>query len=278
MASDFFSSTNPTDAVYINIRDLKKYGDVREFVERLWAIYYRYGDRHFLSEIGHTFDQRFWEMYLGCVLIDNGIEIQRREEGPDFLLKTNDLQIWIEAVTPTAGDGRDMVDEIPEMDAALVPEDNIVLRFRSAIEDKYTQLLSFAAKGIIGSDDICIIALNGRGIPLAFLSNDDEIPNIIKSVLPFGNLRYEFDISTKKIIRAYYAHRSVISKQSGSEVSTDVFLDDHYAGISAILYSDANAANHPATIGSEFILIHNPTAKNPLRRGHFKFGIEFWYL
>lgn len=275
MMPDFFSSIKPTDPVFINIRDLPKYRDLREFIERLWSIYYPYADGHFLSEIAHSFDQIFWEMYLGCALIENGFEIKYGEEGPDFNITTDDLQIWIEAVAPTAGTGDDSVNELPELEVQTVPDDDIILRLRSAIEGKLQQFSAFSKKGIIGSGDITIIAVSGRGIPLIFL-DDEEIPYIIKSVLPFGNLKIEFDVKTETVNRVYYDYRDTIRKRSGSEVSTDVFLDSRYTSISAILYSAANVANHPEAIGSEFIIIHNPNSKNPLPRGTFKMGQECW--
>ena len=65
-------------------------------------------------------------------------------------------------------------------------------------------------------------------------------------------------------------------KQSGSEVSTDVFMDVQYASISAVLYSSVDVANYPAAMGADFLLLHNPLAQIPLRRGILPCGREYW--
>lgn len=274
--SDFFTSENPTDLSYLNLRDRHSYEDIREFIKSLWALYEPYADQHFRSEIGHHFHQRFWEMYLGCVLLNNGHSIARSEIGPDFNIQIDASNIWIEAVAPGAGTGDDMVNDlVADSKAHLVPDANIILRIRSAIEDKHEQLHRFKDDGLIGMDDPYVIAVNGRGIPMAFLDSED-IPYIIKCVLPFGQQKHEYDVASKMLTRVYYEYRSKINKRSGCEVSTDIFLDEEYNEISAILYSAADVANHPSIIGSEFILIHNPKALNPLNMGTFQFGREFW--
>ncbi|HEX9870723.1 MAG TPA: hypothetical protein VGC99_19435, partial [Candidatus Tectomicrobia bacterium] len=70
--------------------------------------------------------------------------------------------------------------------------------------------------------------------------------------------------------------RDSIEKKSGEIVSTNVFLDPEYASMSAVLYSSVDALNRPKVLGSDFILVHNPLARNPLPLGFFAFGVEYW--
>ena len=68
-----FSQENPTDPLYIRLRDGQgNYSAYRDFAEGLWRQFYPYADSTLLGEIAKTFQQRFWEMYLGCSLLNAG--------------------------------------------------------------------------------------------------------------------------------------------------------------------------------------------------------------
>ncbi|MHC5825466.1 MAG: hypothetical protein ACYT04_58860, partial [Nostoc sp.] len=49
-----------------------------------------------------------------------------------------------------------------------------------------------------------------------------------------------------------------------------------YDGISAVLYSCVDVLNRPQEFGDDFVLLHNPLAKNKLERGFIKLGREYW--
>jgi type I restriction enzyme S subunit len=95
-------------------------------------------------------------------------------------------------------------------------------------------------------------------------------------VFPFGGFAVSLDTRTGKIVDQFHIHRNQIVKQSGNAVLTDVFLDDKYSGISAVLYSSVDVANYPRSFGADFILVHNPLAGITIRRGSFPFGAEYW--
>ncbi len=48
----------------------------REIFDKLWSNYKSYADSHFLSQIKTNFHQRSWEMYVGNVLLEKGLNIQ----------------------------------------------------------------------------------------------------------------------------------------------------------------------------------------------------------
>jgi hypothetical protein len=61
-------------------------------------------------------------------------------------------------------------------------------------------------------------------------------------------------------------------------VPTTLFTSEEYAHISALLSCNSDAGNHPDTpdgIGSDFTLIHNPYARNPLPPGLLPSGREY---
>ena len=71
-----------------------------------------------------------------------------------------------------------------------------------------------------------------------------------------------------------FHHQASISKSNGSEIATDIFLDEKYQGISAILYSCVDLCNRPDKLGQDYIFIHNPFAKNPVKEGLLGVGRE----
>ena len=114
-------------------------------------------------------------------------------------------------------------------------------------------------------DDAYVIAVNSTRIrPIV---HDTTLPLIVKAVFPFGNLAVSIDTNTRKVVDQHHIHRDQILKQSGNPVSTDVFLDDTYAGISAVLYSSVDVANYPHFLGADFRLVHNPLGRNPIGLG-----------
>ena len=77
-----------------------------------------------------------------------------------------------------------------------------------------------------------------------------------------------------------YSYRDKIEKKSSATVSTNVFLDPTYAGISAVLFCPLDMWHRPpndAEVSLSFTLIHNPMAKkNALPHQWLKCGRECW--
>jgi hypothetical protein len=121
---------------------------------------------------------------------------------------------------------------------------------------------------------VFVIAINGFDIPHIF--SEDEIPYIVKSVLPFGDLTVTLDIKEMKPIDEFYAYRGHIQKRSGANVSTKAFQDPTYAFVSGVLYSTAELWNLPRCLGSDFLVVHNPIANQRLDKAWISRGRYFW--
>ncbi len=100
------------------------------------------------------------------------------------------------------------------------------------------------------------------------------MPRILKAVFPVGAYEFLLDRKSGDIVGTRHQFRPVVKKLSGSEVSTDIFLDAQYRGISAVLYSCANACSRPP-MGEGSILVHNPTASQPLALGTIPCAREY---
>ena len=141
---------------------------IRQMLECLWHTYQPYADSNFRQEFAKHPHQRSWEMLLCCRLLDSEKKIiakkDRLSQGPDILVEEADQKIWIEAVTPTAGQpGKP--DTVPGLQADgevhAVPDDSLLLRFVQAMEEKKGKFRSYLDDRIVDPNDLCIIAVNG---------------------------------------------------------------------------------------------------------------------
>lgn len=273
--SNFFQNGPAGDQSYIDIRDLEHARPYRDYVESLWQAFEPLADHHFLSDAKAHFLQRFWEMYFAKALMVAGWSPKTPgNKGPDFLISCSKKKIFLEATAPSTGMGDDAVPEMKLRAVQAVPEKEILLRLRSAISSKLDAWKKWCSQNIVDSVDTFVIAVNGRRIRAGL--GDSEPPFIVRAVFPIGPLTAVWDRSKHEIVETYYEYRDSLNKKSGSKVETDIFLSSEFSDVSAVVYSFVDPANHPQVEGQDFRLVHNPSAKNPLQRGFFKLGREYW--
>ncbi len=82
---------------------------LRAMLQEMWARYEPYADPDFRQGFARDVDGCFWEMYLGCTLLEAGrtllpvIDRQRDGGQPDLCVLEDGRRIWIEAITPDEG-------------------------------------------------------------------------------------------------------------------------------------------------------------------------------
>lgn len=223
----------------------------------------------------------FWEAYLVAALLDRGHALaqrstkRKRNGGPD--IQIGNVNAWVEAVTATRGTGPDAVPEIdtdPKSPARVVPDRQILLRITNAIDDKLKAFGRYRRKGWVGADEPFVIAVNGAAVPTARL--ESTVPRIVRAVLGIGQLVVTIDRRTLRAVDEHHAAMPAVRKESGSSVETVLFRDARYAGISAVVWGTADVWNRPDFFGRDLVVVHNPYASNPLPRGWFREGVEFW--
>jgi hypothetical protein len=273
----FDSTISPKDENYLVLRDSKRFSNLKEFCEDLWLKFKPYADDSFKREIANQFYPRYWEMYLGCALIDLGFELvqKKSDKGPDLHLRVEQSDLWIEATLPDKGKG---VDAVPVLEEHFrfdpIPEDKIILRFTNSISVKSQKLMKYLKDGIVMSNDLFIIAINGCMIP--FLDFYGDIPYVVKSVFPLGDLVVTIDINKLVTTDTRYKYREEIIKESGSAVSTSSFIDHDLSAISGVIFSNADIWSRPQVTGLDFTFIHNHLARNPVKKGWLGAGKEYW--
>jgi hypothetical protein len=92
--SSFFS-VQGKDEGYEDLRVKPDDQEIRDFIEEMWKEYWPYADSDFLPKArNRDFQACYWEMYLGCSLLRQNMQIEPRAErkgrwgspdkGPDF--------------------------------------------------------------------------------------------------------------------------------------------------------------------------------------------------
>jgi type I restriction enzyme S subunit len=281
---DLFGAGPATDPLFIHLCDPvhERDSEARSFAERLWVLYIQYADPHFLTEIRHHFHARFWEMYLTCALLEKAMEhgysVSCPKPGPDVLLELNGGRIWIEAVAATNGEpGKPDTLIEPDPDGSgRIPEEKIVLRYTTAIRDKYKKYFFYLRKGVVHKNDAYVVAVNKSGLAYRLASAAIDLPRFLKALYPIGELEVLIDRETRKFAGTRNRPRFFIPKASQSPVPVQAFVDRRWRGLSAVLCSDVDVFRSSLPLGSDMQLAYNPLCRRPIARGVIPAAREWW--
>lgn len=297
MKSENFFAVQGKDARYENLRSNSDHQKIRDFIDEMWKEYFPYADLNFPAKARNdAFQARYWEMYLGCSLLRQGMKIEKRAErrnrrgspaqGPDFRIIAP-YNFWLEATAPGPGTGEDAVPEAEFGVVRDVPDDQIKLRILQAIRDKAKHI----QKGLVDPADCYVVAVNLGKIPH---EPDLDPPRIVRAVFGWGLPEVSMNPNSGAISDSRYQPQDYVVKQSSAPVSTRIFLDseqsDHpdyvgYEGLSAVLSSEMEPFNscepwfdhNKYMMGDDYCIVHNRRATNPLPHGFLKCGREYWF-
>lgn len=278
MSDLFIEGITASDEIYNLVRDPNnsQCADAKKSSESLWQRFQKFADPHFRTEIQKDFEARYWEMYLTCAVEDMGYSVSCPKPGPDVQVIVGENTIWLEAIAPSGG-RLDNPDKVPGYEFAVVrdvPDREIILRYRSAIKEKFDyKYWKYREKKIINETDVYVIAITGCKINHS--NKEREIPRIVRSVFPIGDLQVSVDTKTFEFTDTSYTHKPEVTRKSGAAVSTNLFTDEEYKYLSAILYSNVNSINTPKIFGSDYIIVHNPLAVNKLPTNFINRGLEY---
>jgi len=279
--------------------------DVREFLEDLWQSYcprIAGEERSFRGDLKAQPHGRLWEMYLAVALERSDLNLAvRLKEGPDVRLQNP--TVWVEAVASTDGmnEGMQSLAKTPEVllsDSMWggPDEEKIIRRCLASIKEKLGKLhgyndrkgkhhRGYIAKGIVNETEPYVIALNTHKISHAHLDHQytpNHIPLIAKALFGYGKamvVQYRpIDGFSAPLSRDRIDYEYRGSLKGGDR--TDVFFQEKYSAISAVIVSKAGLWTWqnriPEFLSDGFILVHNPLAKNPLPKNWLRSGHEIW--
>ena len=261
------------DVGYANLREASCAEErrIRGVLDEMWASYNPYADPDFPQAFARDLDARFWEMYLGCRLIEAGKTlmpaVRRPRDGgrPDICVLDGERRIWIEAIAPDLGAcGQDQVrGPLPINEggeAGYAPTRQAQLRMTSALWNKSRIIDRYLQNGVIAREDVRLIAIGcGR---FGIWVDDWPRPTILSAVFPIGNEWISLDRSTGEVLDHGFAPSFEITRQ-GHSVSRTAFLDKNYATISGIIWSRVGVGNMSPS-ERPLTLVHNPLARIPM--------------
>jgi hypothetical protein len=271
------------DRGYLNLKTARypEEQEMREQLSRLWSIYEPYADAAFRQGFARDPNARFWEMYLGCRLIEGGKNLlpaaDRPRDGgqPDICVLDGERRIWIEAIAPEPGDGEDAVRGPQPINEGggfgLMPVRQAQLRMTSALWKKKQAIDRYMQEGIIGLDDVRLIAI-GAG-SFGIYVTERPLPLILSSVFPIGDAYVTLDRQTGEVVRQGYEQSYEIARRAGP-IKRTAFLDETFATVSGVIWSRISIGNM-SQADRPLTLVHNPLATVPMQKSWGSWDREF---
>jgi len=269
-----FSSFHPS---YVATSTMTTRPEFKIWLEAIWKQYEPYADSNFPNEFKKQFNQRAWELHLGSTLINRGYVLgSHTDAGPDIKISFEGKNVWVEAIAVEKGDTKDKVPDIEYGKAMDVPEKEMLLRLTAGLSEKHQKYLKYLKGSYISQNDPFVIAIDRS--PLEH--QDAQIPLILKCLFAIGHqvLFLKREKPQPETEGSTWSAREKINKVNGCEIEMLMFRDASFEGISAVIYCPWNILNStrdPQKMGDNFVIVHNPFAKNPLPDKFFKFG-ETW--
>jgi len=244
---------------------------LRAMLQEMWERYEPYADPDFRHGFARDVDGRFWEMYLGCTLLEAGRTllpvIERQSEGgqPDICVLDNGGRIWIEAITPDEGaPGPDQIVRPTPINEGgglvAAPIRQAQLRTSGAFWTKAQRIARYLAQGVIAPEDTRIIAISASrfGVYVA----EQPLPLIMTTLFPIGDAYITIDRESGDVVDEGF-HPAPFIDRERNPIPRTAFLDERFADISGVIWSHVGLGNlsrrpRPLTY------VHNPLAQVPL--------------
>ena len=267
------------DLAFVHIRDDPACADDRAYLEGAWAFYRPLADRHFHDQLQRQgqFQGRAWELRLAWTIHALGLVVTtRRPAGPDLTVSSA-RDIHFEAVAPQPTGKLLENDRRARSGFAPVPESDMILRATSAIRDKRAQYRRHVESGAVRSDEPFVIAISGANISQATITKG--VHWILKPLFAVGEFYVTVEIDRDGPGEKGYIPTPERRSSRGAPVDSALFMDNRASEVSAVLFSPHHIKNRPESVGrppgSDFLIIHNPFAKNPLPRSLLACGREY---
>ena len=232
------------DRGFVNLRaaESRIEQELHTLIEAMWATYEPYADPDFPEGFARDVDGRFWEMYIGCTLLEAGrvllpvVERQRDGGHPDLCVIEHERRIWIEAIAPDEGEpGPDqLIRPVPMNEGGglvAAPLRQAQLRTTSAFWTKAQKIARYLQRGEIAPADVRVIAISasrfGAYVP------ERPLPLIMTSLFPIGDAFVTVNRDTGAVVEEGFQPAPFIDRQRG-QIPRTAFLDERFADISGV--------------------------------------------
>jgi type I restriction enzyme S subunit len=221
--------------------------------------------------------QRAWEMMVARHLDALGFAITTAPYGPDFRFEHGGRSFWVEAVSPEPmGVPEDYLEgpKPGEFKMGDVPHEEVRRRWIAAIKDKAVKLAGYRAMGIVGDDDVYVIAVNGCQLgALPIHHGVSQLPYAVEAVYPAGPIAIPVDKKTGAFGTPYLSNQWAIKSAQGKPVPTSMFVNEKYADVSCVIACTSDRSEDPIL---PLDVVHNHFAKVAVPRGLFGPEADEW--
>ncbi|MCG7394259.1 hypothetical protein MHY87_15240 [Microvirga sp. ACRRW] len=256
--------------------------ELRAMLQEMWMRYEPYADPDFRQGFARDVDGRFWEMYLGCTLLEAGrtllpvVERQRQGGQPDLCVLEDGYRIWIEAITPDEGaSGPDqIVRPIPINEGGGfvgAPIRQAQLRTSGAFWTKAQKISGYIEQGVIAPEDTRIIAISASRFGVYV--SERPLPLIMTTLFPIGDAYVTIDRDTGDILEEGF-HPAPFIQRERSPIPRTAFVDERFANISGVIWSRIGIGNLSRQ-ARPITYVHNPLAQIALPRNWGIWDREF---
>jgi hypothetical protein len=272
--SDLFDvDGNNLDLGFKNLREAKYQIEqkLKATLQEMWTVYEPFADPDFRQGFARDIDARFWEMYLGCTLINAGKKLlpacNRKHEGgqPDLCVLEENHRIWIEAIAPDLGaDGPDQIlRPLPINEGGglfLAPTRQAQLRTTSAFWTKAQKIESYMKQGVITPEDTRIIAISASRFG-AYVT-EQPFPMVMSALFPIGDIYITIDRETGVVVEEGLSFDPFIQRENGP-IPRTAFHEKSFSDISGVIWSRIALGNLSREV-RPVTYVHNPHAQVPL--------------
>ncbi len=280
MTDLFDVSGSNLDRAFVNLKAAQFPAEqrLRDLLNTMWNTYEQYADPDFRQGFARDVDGRFWEMYLGCALLEAGHTLlpsaERRREGgqPDLCILEDGRRIWIEAITPDEGaPGPDQIVRPVPINkggkAVYAPIRQAQLRTSGAFWTKAQKIARYIEQGVIAAEDHRIIAISASRFGIYLL--EQPLPLIMTTLFPIGDEYVAIDRETFDVVETGFQTNHFIPSER-RPIPRWAFLDERFADVSGVIWSRIGLGNCSRKI-RPITYVHNPLARVSLAK---KWG--FW--
>jgi hypothetical protein len=173
----------------------------------------------------------------------------------------------IRVVQPSPAPGESSV-------AYYVPTDQVTMRVSGALRDKAARLKEYRERGVIASEHQALVAINVHAIPHGVY---DAQRYGLGATYGQGPQVITIDRATLEVTGSHVQYTPELRRSSGNTVNAAPFLHPGLEHVTGALVSGTNAANCPAPLGVDFMILPNQNASPGYTEGQLPLGRE-WRL
>ncbi|MCG6154123.1 hypothetical protein [Leptospira bandrabouensis] len=254
------------DQYYILTRDDEYRKDTKQTIERIWKYLISsnlIGDdlEKFVKDAQRNFQGAIWQLELTYILNQKFKLLTPKSIGPDIIIDNGSEKIVIDCVASNISGINKVNRNYGQVE--YLDQDKRKLRVLESISKKYDTYKKWIEKGIVEPINKFIIAIDTSSIPDSDLVGYPHA-NLIETVLfGYGKHVFVYNHETGNFTTQYRKQKEII-KENGSSVATNIFEDENYVNISAIIWKNTNFLSEHSLTGNNIFLYKNPIAKEIL--------------